>query len=44
MNAIVLEKPGAFRVTTAADPSDLPPGHARVRVRRETQCSANSPR
>jgi 2-desacetyl-2-hydroxyethyl bacteriochlorophyllide A dehydrogenase len=41
MNAIVLEKPGEFRVTTAADPSDLPPGHARVRVRRVGICGTD---
>jgi threonine dehydrogenase-like Zn-dependent dehydrogenase len=38
MKALLLEKPGSFRLTDRPDVTDVPPGHALVRVRRVGIC------
>ncbi len=34
MHTVILDEPGRFRATTTARPREVPPGHARVAVRR----------
>src|SRR5947199_6962763 len=41
MQTIVLEKPGSLTLADTAAPTDVPPGHAMVRVRRVGICGTD---
>jgi len=41
VKAIVLEQPGSFRLITAPEPRDVPPGHALCRVNRVGICGTD---